>query len=190
MTTEEIQRFYEKDKKKYIIMENDEFLVWYRLQTNAGFVSQLDLDEIQELINKISAWYLIKTDDNKDNFNNDLPSVSKITKLFNILKDKEKQTLDCINENDNLINKRASIILREKILKIASLSILYSQDETPQTALIKAKSMIEEFNKPYNLNINTEYLDNKIKNAMTKEEQEKPFLGKAIIYKQNNKKRK
>jgi len=60
MTIAEYERFKNQDDKKYIINENKDFLKWLKEQINKGYKLLIDIDEIQNLIDNIVAWYEIK----------------------------------------------------------------------------------------------------------------------------------
>ena len=60
MTIKEANNFYKNDEKKYELKENKNFLMWYRDITKDEYISYMDIDELQEFIDKIVTWYEIK----------------------------------------------------------------------------------------------------------------------------------
>lgn len=60
MTIKEVNRFYQQDKKKYIILKNKELLTWLKEVVKNGYHPFIDTEQLQELVNNITNWYEIK----------------------------------------------------------------------------------------------------------------------------------
>ncbi len=60
MTIEEANKFYQQDKKEYLIKNNKEFLNYLNLRLKGGYSPRLSLDEMQKLINEVTKWYETK----------------------------------------------------------------------------------------------------------------------------------
>lgn len=60
MTIAEAQRFYKQDEHLYEISKNKELLNWLKDKINHGYHCYLEIDELQKLINTITAWYEVK----------------------------------------------------------------------------------------------------------------------------------
>lgn len=244
MTGKEWDNFELSDKKEYILTENKDFLMWYHMKLLKGYRFTLSIENMQDLINKIVAFYEFKYHDNmlkeikyscyfedkidflntkeiakkldiselKYRLHNDYryllePSYNSMIKIIketdNILlmnksvylhieKDgtlwhydvkrlKEKQIIDNIdgiktindlykkllNINDDNIdyseledlinNHKIKLELREKILNLIPLALIYSGG--PDYGYIRAKSFIRMFNKEYGLNLDTTRID-------------------------------
>ena len=52
--------FYSNEERKYFIKENKKFLDWYKEELNSGYSYILELEEVEDLINKIVIWYQLK----------------------------------------------------------------------------------------------------------------------------------
>lgn len=68
MTISEVKNFYQFNRKEYLVKNNKVFLEWYSKQIKKGYISHLDINEMQLLINKIVNWYTLKVP--SSNFNN------------------------------------------------------------------------------------------------------------------------
>ena len=60
MTRSETKKFYNQDTKVYELNNNFQFLDWLEEQKNNGYNCFITIQELQELIDKISSWYEIK----------------------------------------------------------------------------------------------------------------------------------
>lgn len=60
MNLREARRFYEQDKKKYIISKNKELLTWLKEVVKNGYHPFVDIEQLQELVDNIVNWYEIK----------------------------------------------------------------------------------------------------------------------------------
>lgn len=61
MTILEIEKFYDNDKKMYILEKNREFLEWLGGNTSKGYIPPVStVEEMQIFINKVASWYLLK----------------------------------------------------------------------------------------------------------------------------------
>ena len=103
MTIAESEMFYKKDKKEYIPIQNEEFLNWYGNQLKAGITFYLNLDEMQELIEKIITWYEIKIPSHdfanmKQQTFEDMPNLGEVMSIDQLryrLEHQNLETLDC-----------------------------------------------------------------------------------------------
>lgn len=59
----EVKKNNVNNKKNYILNNNKEFLNWYKSQIEKGYIPNLDLEQIQDLINKIIIYYNEKYSD-------------------------------------------------------------------------------------------------------------------------------
>lgn len=82
--------------------------------------------------------------------------------LVKIFESKYSDELDFseIQEADN--NKRVDNYLRDTLLELVSLKLLYSKRTTPERGYERARRFICEFNKKLNLNLNTDLIDEAI----------------------------
>lgn len=70
---------------------------------------------------------------------------------------------ECINNHNN------DIELRNRILKLVALELLYSNHTTPEIGYERAKYFINEFNEEMNLSLDTKEIDTIIKNSYIEE---------------------
>lgn len=54
------KKFYESDRREYVIKENEEFLMWLYANIEKGYTPPLNLREIQRTIGMIKTWYEFK----------------------------------------------------------------------------------------------------------------------------------
>ena len=81
----------------------------------------------------------------------------KIEDIYNKLK--ENNSLDLTNIKTCLLNHEGDIVLRDMILELVALNLLYSKNTIPEHGYIRAKRFIKEFNKKLNTNLSTEEID-------------------------------
>lgn len=248
-------------QKRYLVQENKAFLKWYKEQLNNGYLPLLTLEEIQELINKMTIWYEWKypsreLDKIQDIRFKDIQTIMDnftLDQLNYRLNDREIEILDCCNyrapttarvpisvnldENKNscdindfetiiflslylktksqkeigitattegkiinsfnsinkkylkktnattleellafleakkycgldytdlkkcILNKQIDKELRKKIIKMASLSLIYSPNTILEHGHYRAEKLIEEFNEYYGLNLSIKEID-------------------------------
>lgn len=60
MTKNELKNFYGEDKKLYDLKENKKFLYMFNHLIDEGYELFIGVDEMQDMIDRISAWYEIK----------------------------------------------------------------------------------------------------------------------------------
>lgn len=89
MTIAEARRFYAQDNHLYELNKNKEFLNWLRKKIDNGYHCYLTLDELQELINYITAWYEIKYPERELEFYEgtrylDFQDIRKISNVMNV----------------------------------------------------------------------------------------------------------
>lgn len=60
MTIAEADRFYEQDSRKYDLSKNKELQNWLKDSIKNGYHSFIDIEHLQELIDRIAHWYEIK----------------------------------------------------------------------------------------------------------------------------------
>lgn len=54
------KKFYESDRREYVIKENEEFLMWLLANIEKGYTPPLNLREMQRIIGTIKTWYEFK----------------------------------------------------------------------------------------------------------------------------------
>ena len=60
MTTTKLDEFYKKNKKKYELGRNKDFLNWLKNSVQDGYYCYMEVSELQDLIDTIVRWYEIK----------------------------------------------------------------------------------------------------------------------------------
>lgn len=106
MTIKEMNLFYDKDKKEYIVSKNREFLKWLKQKEKNNYHPFISTEEIQELIDKLSIWYELKYPDkgyeyyhqeDYDNFNKVYSLTKEMTfdRLLDRLTEEETSLLSC-----------------------------------------------------------------------------------------------
>lgn len=126
--------------------------VYYRKDNNSLFPKMINiyLDK-----NGIVAPYDIS---DLEDF---LPKFTEPTTVINILKilkEKNISNLDYTELERCILTHQIDLELRNKILYLASLSLLYSNTTNPKIGFIRAQKLISEFNEYYHLDLNTDEL--------------------------------
>ena len=123
MTIYEEEIFREQNEGKYILKTNHDFLEWFKNSLDDGYKSTLNINEMQNLINKIANWYEIKYPEREMDINDGI--LDSRFKGIKSVKDKLgfNQLLFRLNEKElNLIrsdyrsNSKVSIPLYDKDL--------------------------------------------------------------------------
>ncbi len=111
-------------------------------------------------------WFMIKADyyngkiikdDEIEKYTN--KKEIKLDELLIIFNEKYKKELDFIELQKCVNNHNYDIELRNKILQMVALKLLYSKNTIPERGYERAKRFINEFNKNLNLNLSTKELD-------------------------------
>lgn len=139
-----------------------EFKSWYQRKIKEGYKPNLSLDEIKNLINKITLWYEFKYPDmylEDESKSNDLKAHLTINRLKESLLKEEniildnKYRLDRYSQNSKLFeiafNHEVDRELREWILKLSNYALIYSRNSTPKYGLIRASLLNQEFTEYY-----------------------------------------
>lgn len=79
--------------------------------------------------------------------------------LLLILENKYKEELDFEELESCIFNHKTDLELRNKILQLVALKLVYSRNTIPERGYERAKRFINEFNKKLNLNIDTYEID-------------------------------
>ena len=120
----------------------------YSIPVNADYKTGLvDLTGTlgKELTNIIDEKYIMRGYINLDELYNEL-SNSDINLDFNSLK-------------STILDRKLMLKIREHILELAALKLLYSKNTIPEYGYERAKRFIKEFNKELNTNLTTDRID-------------------------------
>lgn len=127
---------------------------------------------------KVEIDYNLKDYVNTDNITLD--------ELLNLFKEKYSEEFS-FNELEKCVyDHNCDVELRNKVLQLVALKLLYSRRTIPERGYERAKRFINEFNKKMGLNISTEEIDNAINKDYTNTEKvdtvkEKNSLKKAKV---------
>lgn len=105
MTRDELKNFYDENERLYDLNENKKFLYMFNHLIDEGYELFIGIDEMQDMIDRIAAWYEIKYPEREFDFydgkmTNDfskfkeLSDVMDISQLFFRLTDKQQQLLE------------------------------------------------------------------------------------------------
>lgn len=108
------------------------------------------------------------------NINYDLEDYVKsnkitINQLLTLFENKYKDELDFFELNECVYNYNIDLELRNMILQLVALKLIYSRDTIPERGYVRAKRFINEFNKKMKLNLNSEEIDKLIASDYKKE---------------------
>ena len=141
-----------------------EKLIHFSITKNTKIKSERDFDFYADYITgSIKKVYTLNSEYNtliesRINDPNDLFDLFDLKELM--IKDKE---ID-MHELDEIIKThQTDMELRDKIIYLTSLKILYSKTTTPRHGFDRAKRLITDYNREFNSNISTDYLDAVIK---------------------------
>mgnify|MGYP004519813443 FL=1 len=83
-----------------------------------------------------------------------------LDELLSLFEKKYSHNLDFSVLKADVDNHNCDLELRERILQLIALKLLYSQNTIPDRGYKRAKKFIDEFNKELNLNLSSEKIDN------------------------------
>lgn len=141
------------DDKKYLIQKNIFLKNDFK---KLGISKHYQMRDVQEFINKLIAWYNVKFSD---------PYLKKILDK-NIIEDKEILSImnfETLQRNytsfeDYLFSKNSNsqkLKFQKEIVLAAGWGLIYDKKSSPEYGYYRAKKLIEDFNKVYQLNLNT-----------------------------------
>lgn len=93
-----------------------------------------------------------------------------LDELLNLFKEKYSEEFSFTELEKCVYNHKCDVELRNKVLQLVALKLLYSRRTIPERGYERAKRFINEFNKKMNLNISTEEIDNAINKDYTNTE--------------------
>lgn len=135
-TTYKIQTIVLITRKNLTNYSNDLSYFFLKIDYLTGRV--LDIDELDEYIS---------------------PKNLNLEQLYLILKNKFNQEFDLSNIENCIKNHEFTIELRDKILQLTALKLLYSKNTIPLYGYIRTKRFISEFNKKLNLTLSSNEID-------------------------------
>lgn len=105
MTKEELKNFYSEDERLYDLNENKKFLYMFNHLIDEGYDLFIGIDEMQDMIDTIAAWYEIKFPEREFDFYDgkmttdfskfkELSDVMDIKQLFFRLTDNQQKLLE------------------------------------------------------------------------------------------------
>lgn len=93
-----------------------------------------------------------------ENFLEDIEGINRVEDLLGRYLGIET-AIDYSNLEKAVKNHKISVSLRNKVLELTMLSLLYSNNAHPRNGYLRAKRFMRMFNKEYNLDLNMEKLD-------------------------------
>lgn len=93
-----------------------------------------------------------------------------LDELLNLFKEKYSDEFSFTELEESVYDHNCDVELRNKVLQLVALKILYSPNTTPERGYERSKRFINEFNEKMNLNISTEEIDNAISKDYTNTE--------------------
>ena len=82
-----------------------------------------------------------------------------LDQLLPIFKEKYSDELDYTELKDSVYNHNCDMELRNRLLQLVALKLLYSKNTIPERGYERAKRFINEFNKKIGLTLSTEEID-------------------------------
>ena len=149
----EDEKFYEQNKKKYILEKNKLFLKWLKEKIKNGYNVFMDIDELQDLVNNLVSWYEIKYPEREIKakegiIDEDFKDIEKLSKKMDFsqllyrLSSKQLKLIKCeyradywgqreIKHNDQLINLGTTVFLSISRKNIDRYDITTWGNDTP-----------------------------------------------------------
>ena len=167
------------DKNEIVAKKPILFMSIYRKNIESSilpnFLLHADTDN-----GKVEIDYNLKDYVNTDNIT--------LNELLNLFREKYSEEFSFTELEKCVYNHNCDVELRNKVLQLVALKLLYSRRTIPERGYERAKRFINEFNKKMNLNISTEEIDNAISKDYTNTEKvdtvtakEKKSLKKAKV---------
>lgn len=141
-------------------VEDNQFLMSSKLP---GFLLHADTDS-----GKVQIDYNLKDYVDTDNITLD--------ELLNLFKEKYSEKFSFTELEKCVYDHNCDVELRNKVLQLVALKILYSHNTIPERGYERAKRFINEFNKKMNLNISTKEIDS----AINKDYSNSEIMGSVI----------
>lgn len=152
---EELELFYRLDKKKYLVVENQELN-----NLLIKIPSLQSKEDIQDFIDKLACWYFVKLPDNVfqsvENINVDILQESNqamnLNTLFNNFNTFEFYLVNFDNFEEK--EKEVTELLCQYLLTLAGYKMIYYKNSSPEYGIIRTKFMFQEFNDYFNWDLN------------------------------------
>lgn len=149
------------DKNEIVAEKPILFMSIYRKNIESSIVPNFLLHADTES-GKVEIDYNLKDYVNTDNITLD--------ELLNLFKEKYSEEFS-FNELEKCVyDHNCDVELRNKVLQLVALKLLYSRRTIPERGYERSKRFINEFNKKMGLNISTEEIDNAINKDYTNTE--------------------
>ena len=132
------------------------FVSWYQSKIREGYQPELDLDDINNLINKVTLWYEFKyTNDRLERNHIDGGKGMTINRLKESLSEKEKHVIGNHFRIDNsfMINYVTDKELKDWIFSLINLSIIFSRNTSLEYGRLRAKKFREEIEYFYQIRV-------------------------------------
>ena len=149
------------DKNEIVAEKPILFMSIYRKNIESSIVPNFLLHADTES-GKVEIDYNLKDYVNTDNITLD--------ELLNLFKEKYSEEFSFTELEKCVYDHNCDVELRNKVLQLVALKLLYSRRTIPERGYERAKRFINEFNKKMNLNISTEEIDNVISKDYTNTE--------------------
>ena len=122
---------------------------------NTGAIRSISLSELAEVLGE--DYSESNTDIN-------------LEKLYAILSRKIGDSYDLNELRRCILHHNCDFEIRNKILQLAALQLLYSKNTTPERGYFRAKKFIQEFNESFGLKLSTDQIDEIMKRDYSKED--------------------
>ena len=138
MTKEELKNFYSEDEKLYDLNENKKFLYMFNHLIDEGYELFIGIDEMQDMIDRLAAWYEIKFPEREFDFYDgkmtsdfskfkELSDVMDIKQLFFRLTDNQQKLLEGLYRSN--VQKSYPIYNMDKVIGVSK-KVYYKVERT------------------------------------------------------------
>ncbi len=141
MTREELEVFYQLDEKKYLVNRNENLILLLK-----AINIEKEKDSIQRFIYKLQAWYELKF---SNAFLDFIDGNTEKIKDSDIIKrmcfESLLQRFDTFELHLCQADGAIMLQLREELIYLAGLALIYSKNSTPEYGVYRAKAMFHDF---------------------------------------------
>ena len=131
------------------------------------------LKDVQQFINKLIAWYMVKFNDSY--LNRVLDDKIKEDKVILQIMDFDTLKNNYTAFEDSLFQNKASdkkVNFQKNIVLAAGWGLIYHHDTSPEYGYYRATKLIEDFNRVYHWNLNSSFYQSVFNKKYTLEDEE------------------
>ena len=150
---------------------------------------RIDRKNVRNTLHGKTPYFLIHADEKTGNVFKDYELKEylnnkeniKLDKLLKIFNQTYTSELDFTELKECIYDHNCDVELRQKVLQLAALKLLYSKNTVPERGYVRAKKFINEFNKKLDLSLSTKEIDEIMYRSYNEETKKIKSLVKKIL---------